>query len=293
MKIAVYGRVFNEKYDDSVKELFNILHRKKAQLIIYSQFHSFLKERINLSSDFSQTFSQHSDIKDAADIMLSIGGDGTLLDTLKFVRDSGIPVLGINTGRLGFLSTVSLSELEESIDLIINRQFEISQRNLLRLETSVNLFNGENFALNELTVHKKDSASMMTIHAYLNDEYLNTYWADGLIVSTPTGSTAYSLSCGGPIIIPGSENFIITPIAPHNLNVRPIVLPSNNEIRLKLEGRSKQYLVALDSRTETIDSTVELVIKKESFKLNLIRLHNQNFLSTLRNKLMWGMDLRN
>jgi NAD+ kinase len=293
MKIAVYGRVFNEKYDESVKELFNILNRKNAELIIYSQFHTFLKERINLSSDYAQTFSQHSDIRDAADIMLSIGGDGTLLDTLKFVRDSAIPVLGINTGRLGFLSTVSLSELEESIDLILNKQFEISQRNLLRLESAINLFNGENFALNELTVHKKDSASMMTIHAYLNDEYLNTYWADGLIVSTPTGSTAYSLSCGGPIIIPGSENFIITPIAPHNLNVRPIVLPSNNTIRLKLEGRSKQFLVALDSRTETIDSSVELVIKKESFKLNLIRLPHQNFSSTLRNKLMWGMDLRN
>jgi NAD+ kinase len=292
MKIAVYGRVFNEKYKNDISELFRILRDKNADLIIYDKFYDFLKKTIDLP-DGLPFFSTHEDIKHQAEVMLSIGGDGTLLDTLKFVRDSGIPILGVNTGRLGFLSTVSLNEMGSAMDALMKRDYELDKRNLLRLETENDLFGRENFALNELTVHKKDSSSMMTIHAYLNDEYLNTYWADGLIVSTPTGSTAYSMSCGGPIIIPGSENFIITPIAPHNLNVRPIVLPSNNKITLKLEGRSKKYLVALDSRTETIDSSVELTIKKEDFNVNLVRLPHHMFLSTLRNKLMWGLDLRN
>lgn len=291
MKIAIYGRVFTEKYDERIQQLFDILKSKNAELVVFEKFFQFLKKRINIP-DYP-TFEAHNLNSSNADVMLSIGGDGTLLDTLVFVRDSGIPIIGVNTGRLGFLSTISLLEIEQAIDALTNNEYTLDKRNLLRLETKNQLFGDQNFALNELTVHKKDSSSMIAIHAYLNGEYLNTYWADGLIVSTPTGSTAYSLSCGGPIIIPGSENFIITPIAPHNLNVRPIVMPSSNTITLKLEGRSKQYLVALDSRTETIDSSVELAIKKESFQVNLIRLNHHNFLSTLRNKLMWGLDLRN
>lgn len=292
MKIAIYGREFSEKYDSAIQNLFNILGKKRVQLVIFKKFSEFLKNRIKDLPE-TLTFSSHKEINGQTDLMLSIGGDGTLLDTLMFIRDSNVPIIGFNTGRLGFLSTVSLNETEKAVDALLNKEYTLDKRNLLSLETPNNLFGKGNFALNELTVHKKDSASMMTIHAYLNGEYLNSYWADGLIVSTPTGSTAYSLSCGGPIIIPESENFIITPIAPHNLNVRPIVLPSDNTITLKFEGRSKKYLVALDSRTETIDSAEELTIKKEKFKINLIRFNNQNFLTTLRNKLMWGLDLRN
>jgi NAD+ kinase len=291
MRIAIYGRVFNEKYDVDIQELFNKLEAKGVDIIIYEGFYSFLKTRVTVGE--KPTFASNKDIAGKADVMLSIGGDGTLLDTLAFIRDSNIPIIGVNTGRLGFLSTISRDELEQALDALINKEYTLDKRNLLRLETEADIFNGQNFALNELTVHKKDTSSMMTIHAYLNGDYLNTYWADGLIVSTPTGSTAYSLSCGGPIIIPGSENFIITPIAPHNLNVRPVVVPSNYTITLRLEGREKNYLVALDSRTETIDSSVELTIKKESFQVNLVRLNHHKFMSTLRNKLMWGLDLRN
>ena len=292
MKLAIYGREFNAKYDSAIQNLFNILENKGVQLVIFKKFSEFLKSRIKDLPE-TLTFTSHKEINGQIDVMLSIGGDGTLLDTLMFIRDSNVPIIGFNTGRLGFLSTVSLNETELAINALLNKEFTLDKRNLLSLETPNNLFGKGNFALNELTVHKKDSASMMTIHAYLNGEYLNSYWADGLIVSTPTGSTAYSLSCGGPIIIPESENFIITPIAPHNLNVRPIVLPSDNTITLKFEGRSKKYLASLDSRTETIDSAEELTIKKEKFKINLIRFNNQNFLTTLRNKLMWGLDLRN
>jgi NAD+ kinase len=292
IKIAIYGREFKEKYDNDIRDLFVKLTQKDFSLCIHEKFFQFLKSRSIISNDFP-LFNSEATISGKVDIMMSIGGDGTLLDTLAFVKNSDVPIIGVNTGRLGFLSTISIGEIDEALEALLSGNYNIDKRNLLRLETGGNLFNNLNYALNELTVHKKDSASMMTIHAYLNGEFLNTYWADGLIVSTPTGSTAYSLSCGGPIIIPGSENFIITPIAPHNLNVRPIVLPSNKIITLKIEGRSKNYLVSLDSRTESIDPSLELTIRKEDFDVSLIRLKNQNFLSTLRNKLMWGLDLRN
>lgn len=292
MRIAIYGREFNEKYDQAIQFIFNILEKKGVELVVFEKFNDFLKEKIKNIPNYA-TFNHYTQITTEIDFILSIGGDGTLLDTVTFIRDSKVPVIGFNTGRLGFLSTVSMNETETAINALINKEYTLDERNLLRLQTKSNLFGNLNFALNELTIHKKDSASMMTIHAYINGNYLNSYWADGLIVSTPTGSTAYSLSCGGPIIIPGSENFIITPIAPHNLNVRPIVLPANNTITLKFEGRSKKYLVALDSRTETVNSTEELTISKEKFKVNLIRLSGHDFLTTLRNKLMWGLDLRN
>jgi NAD+ kinase len=292
IKIGIYGREFNEKYDKDIRSLFLKLKEKGFSLFIYDKFFDFLKSRSVVSEEFA-LFNSEEPVSGKVDIMMSIGGDGTLLDTLAFVKNSDVPIIGVNTGRLGFLSAISIGQIDEALEALNSGDYNIDKRNLLRLETPNNVFNNLNYALNELTLHKKDSASMMTIHAYLNGEFLNTYWADGLIVSTPTGSTAYSLSCGGPIIIPGSENFIITPIAPHNLNVRPIVLPSNNIITLKIEGRSKNYLVSLDSRTESIDPAVELTIRKADFKVSLIRLRNQNFLSTLRNKLMWGLDLRN
>ena len=216
-----------------------------------------------------------------------------MLDTVTLVQNTGIPVLGVNTGRLGFLSSVSLEEIAHAIDCLNKGHVILDKRSLLRLETNLTIFADINYALNELTIHKKDSSSMINIHTYLNGEYLTTYWADGLIISTPTGSTGYSLSCGGPIVAPQSENFVITPIAPHNLNVRPIVVSNNNIISLEVEGRSQYFLASLDSRSVTIDSSIQFAVRKEDFTFNIIRIDNQNFLQTLRNKLMWGMDSRN
>jgi len=292
MKIAIYGRAFNEKHAAPIQQLFEKLENAGVSLIVYEKFYSFISSKIKINKSIS-TFLNHDELSGNVDFLFSIGGDGTLLETITFIKNSNIPILGINTGRLGFLSSVSIDLVDEAIAAILNKKYHLDKRTLLKLETKNNLFENLNFALNELTVHKKDSASMMTIHAYWNDEYLNSYWADGLIIATPTGSTAYSLSCGGPIIVPDSGNFVLTPIAPHNLNVRPIVISDKNTIRLRVEGRSGYFLAALDSRVETSDSSMELIIKKADFEINLVRLNNQNFLSTLRNKLMLGLDLRN
>ena len=216
-----------------------------------------------------------------------------MLDTISLVRDSGIPIVGINTGRLGFLAGISKDAIGSCLDSLIQGRYDLDQRSLIRLETNRSLFGEVNYALNEITIHKKDSSSMIIIHTYLNGEYLNSYWADGLIIATPTGSTGYSLSCGGPIIVPQSENFVITPIAPHNLNVRPIVVSDKYVISLEVEGRSQYFLASLDSRSVTIDSSIQLAARKEDFMAKIVRLHDQNFLVTLRDKLMWGLDARN
>lgn len=315
MNIAIYGKTIDRNNLIYIKQLFKKLEEIKAKLFIYKPFFNFLSSTIKIDPT-THTFTKHEDIfptgfvqketgqsrqsgliskkvNQKADFLFSIGGDGTLLDTITLVRNSGIPIVGINTGRLGFLSSISKENLEFTVDEIKNGNFTLDKRTLLRLETNNNLFGNFNYALNELTIHKQDSSSMIIIRVYVNEEYLNSYWADGLIVATSTGSTAYSLSCGGPIITPDSGNFIINPVAPHNLSVRPIVIPDNNTIKLKVEGRNERFLVSLDSRSETIDSSTELLICKETFKINLVRLHNQNFLTTLRNKLMWGLDKRN
>ncbi|MDG1146397.1 MAG: NAD kinase, partial [Flavobacteriales bacterium] len=218
---------------------------------------------------------------------------GTILDATTLIRDSGIPIIGVNTGRLGFLADIAKDQIPKTIKQLVNKRYSIDQRTLLKLETEKPIFGELNFALNEVTISRKDTTSMITITTYLNDKFLNSYWADGLIISTPTGSTGYSLSCGGPIVMPGSNNFIITPIAPHNLNVRPLVISDEYELKVKVEGRANQFLIALDSRIETIDSSVELTIKKECFKINMIETDTQDFASTLRNKLLWGLDKRN
>ncbi len=293
MVIAIYGRAFQDNFIPHIQRLFNKLESSDIDLLIYETFYLYLESRIKISAKH-ELYSRKRDLKDKPiDYLISIGGDGTLLDTISAVKDSGIPILGINTGRLGFLSSISKDDVDQSIDAILNGNYKVDKRTLLSLETSGHLFGEGNFALNELTVHKKDSSSMITIHTYINDDYLNSYWADGLIVATPTGSTAYSLSCGGPIIVPGSENFVITPIAPHNLNVRPVVVHDSSIIRLQVEGREENYLASLDSRSAVIDSSTELIIKKASFEINLIQLENQNFLNTIRNKMMWGLDRRN
>jgi NAD+ kinase len=292
MNIAIYGRNFGTQFNGQVQALFDRLIASGAHLYIYESFFQFLNTRIKLQKTVC-SFKNHTEIRANVDFLISIGGDGTLLDTISLVRDSGIPVIGFNTGRMGFLSSISMDDTEEAISALTEKKYTIEQRGMLRLESKSNVFGEVNYALNELTIHKKDSASMMLIHASINGEYLNSYWADGLIISTPTGSTAYSLSCGGPLMMPDSENFVITPIAPHNLNVRPMVISDKSKIELKIEGRNSHYLAALDSRSATIKAEEELSIVKEDFGLNLIRIKDLSFLRTLRNKLMWGMDLRN
>jgi len=261
--------------------------------MVYEPFFKDVENRIKMDEK-PVLFNRHEEIWGKIDLLISVGGDGTFLETIHIVRDSGIPVLGVNTGRLGFLASTHKDEIKEVLEYIHNDKYRLQNRTVLTLETKENLFGENNFALNELTVHKKDSSSMITIHAYFGDLYLNSYWADGLIISTPTGSTAYSLSCGGPIVVPGSGSFVITPIAPHNLNVRPIVVPDNRTIRLKIEGRGEEeFLCTLDSKSVTIDSSIELYIKKANFELNVVQTDKQNFLNTIRNKMMWGLDSRN
>jgi NAD+ kinase len=292
MKVGVYGRVFDDSFIPNIQELFDTLLAFDWKISIYQPFWSFLSPRIEIP-EVELLFNKHGDIKDNIDVLICIGGDGTFLETINILRDSEIPILGVNTGRLGFLASTYKEDIVEVLNCIKDGKYRLQNRSMLTLVTDEGLFGEDNFALNELTVHKKDTSSMITIHTYIDDLYLNSYWADGLIVATPTGSTAYSLSCGGPIIVPGAKNYVITPIAPHNLNVRPVVVPDDRTIRLKVEGRGKEYLCSLDSRSVTIDAAVELTIKKANFLLNVIQTENQNFLNTIRNKMMWGLDRRN
>jgi NAD+ kinase len=232
-------------------------------------------------------------LDESVDCIISLGGDGTLLDTVAFVRDKGIPILGINYGRLGFLANIGKDELSSAISSLAERSYLIDKRTLIHLDADIPVFDQAPFALNEFTLQKKDSSSMIRIHTYLNGEFLNTYWADGLIVATPTGSTGYSLSCNGPIVFPDSGSFVITPVAPHNLNIRPIVVPDNNIISFEVEGRTDSFICTMDSRRQVVPKEAQLAVKKEKFTVNLIRLNENNFLQTLRNKLSWGLDKRN
>ena len=292
MRIAVYGNPFNPVKAKYVQHLIHKLEENNVPIIIEHQFHDFLIDHLQFKKDV-EMFDTAKELQENADILLSIGGDGTLLNTITLIRNSGIPVLGINTGRLGFISSVSTDQIDNAINQLLKKEYTLEERTLLQLDTNNQLFGETNFALNEVTVLKKDTSSMIRIHAFLDDEFLNSYWADGLIVATPTGSTGYSLSCGGPIVVPGTENFIIAPIAPHNLNVRPVVVSEDRVLKLKVEDRDELALVALDSRSRAIDPTLELIIRKSDFKVNLIKLHSQSFIATIREKLMWGKDKRN
>jgi len=293
MNIGLFGKSFSDDFDQSIQQLILKLEKESCNIYVYEPFARFLKKKVKFLSRII-AFTKHEEIKDKLDYLISIGGDGTLLNTITLVKDSGIPVLGINTGRLGFLASISKEDIIPAINDIFEKKYILEKHSLLRLDTENDLFGEWNYALNELTVMKKDTSSMIMINTYVNEEYLNSYWADGLIVATPTGSTAYSLSCGGPIITPESENFIITPISSHNLTVRPIVIPDRYTIKLKVsDGRNRRFLVSLDSRTQTIDESIELQIRKADFKINLVRLDSEKFFSTIRNKLMWGLDKRN
>ena len=292
MKIAIYGREFNNSVLPFVQEVFNALEFYGIETIVYREYNEFIEDKVKLPAGL-ETFSNYKELRNNADILISLGGDGTLLDTLALVRDSGIPVIGINFGRLGFLASINKNEIRNAIEALVNKQYSLDKRSLLNLESKHHMFGDENFALNDITIHRRDNTAMMIIHAYMNDEFVNSYWADGLIIATPTGSTAYSLSCGGPIIFPSAQNFVITPIAPHNLNVRPVIIPDDVSLRFEVEARSTKFLVSCDSRTATVDKSVKITIKKAAFHVNLVRLHNESYLTTLRNKLLWGIDTRN
>jgi NAD+ kinase len=292
MRIALYGSPFDFSKSKYIQHLVHKLEQEEISICIENQFFDFLEEHITFTKAVS-SFDDYHDLKEKVDILLSIGGDGTLLNTITLVRDSGIPILGINTGRLGFISSISTDKIDSAINQLLKGNYDIQERTLLKLESENNLFGETNFALNEVTILKKDTSSMIQIHAFLDDVYLNSYWADGLIIASPTGSTGYSLSCGGPIILPGTDNFIISPIAAHNLNVRPLVISDKTEIRLKVDEREELALVTLDSRSRAIDPSLELRIKKANFKIKLIKLEDQSFVSTMREKLMWGKDKRN
>ncbi|MFN8145176.1 MAG: NAD kinase [Bacteroidia bacterium] len=292
MKIAIYGRPVNLNQIELAEILIKLLRQSSHTVVLHADYAEFLKQHLPLENNLA-VFTNNAEISSEIDFLFSIGGDGTLLDTVSLVKDSKIPVVGVNAGRLGFLSSVSRDNLEFAIDSLAKGHYSTDARTLLRVESNFPIFEGQNIALNEFTIHKKETSSMITIHTYLNGEYLNSYWADGIMISTPTGSTGYSLSCGGPIIVPQSESFVITPIAPHNLNVRPIVVSDKNVISLEVEGRSQHFMATLDSRSVTIDSGYQLAVRKEDYCINLVRLSNENFLNTLRKKLNWGLDTRN
>lgn len=292
MKTAIYGRELEANKSRFVQQLFDKMKSAGIEPVIFEPLYRYIKDDIKISPPFT-FFNSHEDITGKVHFLFSIGGDGTLLETLSLIRHSEIPVMGINTGRLGFLSSVSKEEIDFAIDSVIKRKYMIDKRSLIRLETANNLFGKVNYALNDITIHKSDSSSMISIHVWLDGQFLNTYYANGLIISTPTGSTAYSLSCGGPITMPSSENFIITPVAPHNLNVRPLVISDQSVLKLKVESRNENAMVTLDSRSEIIPAGADLIIKKENFGVNIVKMEDHEFLTTLRNKLNWGADKRN
>ena len=291
MTIAIFGSPYPEHFSKYIQHLIKKLETEHINLIIEEEFSIFLENNIRFNKSIS-TFNSYETLKNKADFLLSIGGDGTLLKAVTYVRESEIPIMGINTGRLGFISSISADQIDDAITDILKGNYKINERTLLELSSDKNLFKEKNFALNEVAVSKKDTSSMIRIDAYVDDEFLNTYWADGLVVSTPTGSTGYSLSCGGPIIMPGTNNIIITPNAPHNLNVRPIVIDDNSVVKLKIEDRDQLALVSLDSRSRAFDSETELIIKKANFKVRLVQPQNNSIIKTIRHKLMWGLDKR-
>lgn len=291
MKAAIYSRVMEEELQTDFQLFFDELAAQKIEPVIFQPFFMAIQDKLRLPSG-TATFAASSDLKDI-EFIISLGGDGTLLDTVTLVRDQDISIMGINFGRLGFLAGIGRDEVKRAVKAMAQRTFVVDKRTMIHVDASIPLFGDVPYGLNEFSIHKRDVASMIKIHTYLNGEFLNTYWADGLIVATPTGSTGYSLSCAGPVVFPDSGSFVITPVAPHNLNVRPIIVPDNNIISFEIESRSEHFICALDSRREIVHKDIQLAVKKEAFDINLVRLSENNFLQTLRNKLTWGLDKRN
>lgn len=293
MRIAVYGQYYKDNTEDIIEKMFSVFEGHTTEVIFETNFYKAITEKGLLQKSFS-TFTHHEELDRRFDMLISIGGDGTMLRAATYVRDKNIPVLGINAGRLGFLATVQQEDIETLLPLIFENKYKISPRTLLSLEyEGMEKEDGLDFALNEITVSRKDTTSMITIEVKLNGDYLNAYWADGLIISTPTGSTGYSLSCGGPLLIPEVNSLVITPIAPHNLNARPLVIPDDTELELKVSGRESQHLISLDSRILTVDTETPLTIRKTGFKINMVEFPEEKFIKTLRKKLLWGEDKRN
>ena len=294
MKVAIYGQYYQNSTEPIIRDIFVFFNQNKVELVIEANFLEMLYEKKIIQKDYN-TFSSHTELDDTFDLLVSIGGDGTILRAATLVRDSGVPILGINAGRLGFLATVQKENIHEFLQIVIDKQYTISKRTLLSLSCDPpnEALQDINFAMNEVSVSRKDTTSMITIDTFLNGEILNSYWADGLIISTPTGSTGYSLSCGGPILTPDVKSLVITPIAPHNLNARPLVIPDETEITLKVSGREENYLVSLDSRITSVGNDSILTIKKTPFQIHMVEIPDETFLKTLRTKLLWGEDKRN
>jgi len=295
MKIAIYGKVFKDNFHDAIYKIFEKLNRLSIEIIVYKKFYEYISDTLFFNPRVTGMFELAEELDDSIDIIFSIGGDGTFLECVALLQKKNIPIVGINSGRLGFLASISKENIEITLNEMYSRNYKIEQRTMLEavVRNQPEIFGNFNFALNELTVQKKDNSSMINIEVYLDDYFLNNYWADGLIVATPTGSTAYSLSSNGPIIYPNSENFVITPIAPHTLTVRPIVVPDNVNLKIKVSGRGEQFLAALDSRAVSLKYETEIIIQKASFKTNIVKFSNTDFFKTLRKKLMWGLDMRN
>jgi len=291
MKIAIIGKPFTEKLIPFIQGLFDELVARDTDIMVGEYFKIYLRNYINLPAGVA-SFRRGESLA-GVNFMLSIGGDGTLLDALTYVGADQIPILGINTGRLGFLATVSYDQIPAAIDALYKGHYTIEDRSLIRADTDQEVFDGINYGLNEFSILKTDTSTMIVVHTYLDGEYLNSYWADGLIVSTPTGSTGYSLSCGGPVLHPQTNNFVISPVCPHNLNVRPLVVSDNSVISFEVEGRSNNFLVSLDSRSKPVDASIQIAVRRENFTAKLVKTAQVNFLNTLRSKLNWGLDKRN
>lgn len=293
MNVLIYSRILKEEDQPYVLELLHELESRNISFSFFDEYHQEIKQAFPQYADHDTVgYGSGPKIKDY-DFVFSLGGDGTILKAVTLVQDAEIPICGINLGRLGFMATIEKTRIKEAIQKLVEGEFRTESRTMLRLHSSKELFDQQSFALNDFTLHKRDTSSMMIVHTYVNDEFINSYWADGLVVSTPSGSTGYSLSCGGPIVFPESSNFIITPVAPHNLNVRPLIISDDNKISFKIEGRSKNYMCTLDSRSEIITAEVELVVTKCEFVANIVLLEDISFINTIRKKLNWGLDSRN
>jgi NAD+ kinase len=292
MKVAIYSRGLEVEQEGQLLNLLEELTRYRIKICLYKQLAAPNSAVNMLPIDFT-VFSSHKDLDESIDCIISLGGDGTMLDTAVLVRNKGIPILGVNFGRLGFLASLGKEDLATAVEALVNGSYVVDHRTLIHLDANIPLFGDAPFALNEFVIHKRDTSPMIKIHTYMNGEFLNSYWADGLIVSTPTGSTGYNMSCNGPIIFPDTGSFVITPVAPHNLNVRPIIIPDSNIISFEIEGRANEFICTLDARKEIVSKEIQLAVKKEDFCVNLLRLNENSFLSTLREKLTWGLDVRN
>lgn len=290
----MYGYCGKDETNQFFEDYINLLQEKKVEMIFENKFYNRLKKNLSIPLNF-KTFDSNIDLDNSFDFFFSFGGDGTMLRSIAYVRDLGIPILGINTGRLGFLALVKKEEFHNALEMLFNNDYTTRERSLLQVRTNpkTNDLSKLDFALNEVTVGKKNTTSMVKITTYINNNYLTSYWADGLIISTPTGSTGYSLSCGGPIITPSSQTIALTPIAPHNLNVRSLIIPDDIKITLSVTGREKTFLMSLDAKSYTLKYETEILIEKAVFKIKTVQLNHQSFLKTLRNKLMWGEDPRN